>query len=248
MTPAGTSWAAAPAHPSLDAGTVHVWRAPLDPPSGAVERCAALLSPDERARAERFRFERHRRQFTVARGVLRSLLGRCLGADPRGVELRYASHGKPELAGPAAASGIRFNVSHSGEMALYAVSLGREVGVDVEHLHPMDDAEQIAERFFSAAENAAFRALPAEAREEAFFLCWTRKEAYIKAIGEGLSLPLHEFDVSLAPGEPARLLGAVDRAQAARWTLCGLDPGPGYAGALVVEGDGWELACWSWEG
>lgn len=240
-------WDPPPLGPELDGSGVHVWSAPLDPPEEAVFRCASLLAPDERARADRFRFERHRRQFTVARGVLRTLLGRYLEVDPRILEFRYASHGKPELGGRFAGSGLRFNLSHSGEVALYAFTRGREVGVDVEHVHPLDDAVHIAERFFSAAENAAFRALPAEVKEEAFFLCWTRKEAYIKAIGEGLSLPLHEFDVSLAPGEPARLLGAVDPAQAHRWTLRELDPAPGYAGAIVVEGAEWELSCWRWE-
>ena len=246
MTRVEPAWGPAPPRLLLEADTVHVWCAPLDPPAGAVRGYAALLAPDERARAERFRFEQHRRQYTVARGVLRSLLGRYLGADPRALAFRYASHGKPELDGGGGA--LRFNVSHSGELALYAVARGREVGVDVEHVHPLDDAEEIAERFFSAAERAAFRALPPEAKEVAFFDCWTRKEAYIKAIGEGLSFPLHAFDVSLAPGEPARLLGAVDREQAARWTLRELDPAPGYRAALVVEGGGWEPVCWRWDG
>lgn len=235
-------WESPPLRPLLGAEEVHVWCVPLDPPEEEVRRCAALLSPDEQARAARFRFEKHRREFTVGRGMLRTLLGRYLDADPRRLEFGYGPHGKPVLA----SGGLRFNLSHSGSLALYAVARERELGVDIEEHRPLDDAEQIAERFFSRAENEAFRALPPELRNEAFFLCWTRKEAYIKAIGEGLSLPLHEFDVSLAPGEPARLLGARDAAQALRWTLRGLDPAPGYAAAIVVEGSGWELACWRW--
>lgn len=247
MSSATLNWGPPPPGFALEGG-VHVWCAPLDPPDEVVRRYRTLLAADEGARADRFRFEQHRRQFVVARGVLRTLLGRYLVVDPRRLEFRYGSHGKPELAGALAESGIRFNVSHSGELALYAVSRGRELGVDVEHVHAMDDALDIAERFFSAAENGVFRSLPVAAREEAFFNCWTRKEAYIKAVGEGLSFPLHAFDVSLAPGEPARLLGAVDREQAARWTLRELDPAPGYKAALVVEGDGWEAECWAWDG
>ncbi|HEU0079761.1 MAG TPA: 4'-phosphopantetheinyl transferase superfamily protein [Longimicrobiaceae bacterium] len=227
---------------------VHVWAAPLDPPADAIRRCAALLAPDERARADRFRFERDRRRFTVARGVLRTLLGRYLDADPRGIAFRYESHGKPVLDGASAAHGIRFNVSHSGEMALYALARGRELGVDVEEVRRMDDGLDIAVRFFSEAEVAAFRSLPEEIRDDAFFNCWTRKEAYIKAVGEGLSFPLHVFDVSLAPGEPARLLASRDPRQAERGSLRGLpDPAPGYRAAIVVEGEGWELACLRWE-
>ena len=248
MIPARLNWGPAPPRVAAEEDVVHVWCASLAPPGEAVREYRSLLSAEEGARADRFRFDVHRRQFVVARGVLRTLLGRYLGTDPRGVEFGYASHGKPFLGGRFAGEGLHFNVSHSGEMALYAFCRGREVGVDVELVHPMDDAETIAERFFSAAENAAFHSVPAELKEEAFFTCWTRKEAYIKGIGEGLSLPLHEFDVSLVPGEPACLLGAVDREQALRWTLRELDPAPGYVAALVAEGSGWDVACWRWEG
>nr|ASV46661.1 hypothetical protein [uncultured bacterium] len=152
------------------------------------------------------------------------------------------------LGEPFAGRGIRFNVSHSGEMALYAFARGRELGVDVEEVRRMEDGLHIAERFFSQAEVAVFRSLPEEIRDDAFFNCWTRKEAYIKAVGEGLSFPLHVFDVSLAPGEPARLLASRDPQQAERWSLRGLpDPAPGYRAAIVVEGEGWDLACWRWD-
>lgn len=248
MSAAGQEWGAPPPAPELADGVVHVWAAPLDPPADTVRRRAALLAPDERARADRFRFDRDRRRFTVARGVLRSLLGRYLGTDPRSVAFRYESHGKPVLGDAFAAHGIRFNVSHSGEMALYAFARGRELGVDVEEVRRMEDGLDIAERFFSEAEVAAFRALPEEIRDDAFFNCWTRKEAYIKAVGEGLSFPLHVFDVSLAPGEPARLLASRDPQQAERWSLRGLpDPAPGYRAAIVVEGEGWDVACWRWD-
>lgn len=248
MRATDTGWGAPPRELAVAEGEVHVWAAPLDPPAEAVRRHAGLLAPDERARAERFHFERDRRRFSVARGVLRHLLGRYLAADPRRVAFRYESHGKPALADGTAGGGLRFNVSHSGEVALYAFARGRELGVDVEEVRPMEDGLDIAERFFSQAEVAAFRALPADVRDEAFFNCWTRKEAYIKAVGEGLSFPLHVFDVSLAPGEPARLIASRDPRQAERWSLRALpDPAPGYRAAIVVEGGGWELACWRWE-
>lgn len=248
MSAPAQDWGTPPPAPALAGDVVHVWAAPLDPPDGTMRRHQALLAPDERARADRFRFERDRRRFTVARGVLRTLLGRYLGTDPRGIAFRYESHGKPVLADALAPSGIRFNVSHSGEMALYAFARGRELGVDVEEVRRMEDGLDIAERFFSEAEVAAFRALPEGIRDDAFFNCWTRKEAYIKAVGEGLSFPLHVFDVSLAPGEPARLLASRDPQQAERWSLRGLpDPAPGYRAAIVVEGEGWDLACWRWD-
>ncbi|HEX7239289.1 MAG TPA: 4'-phosphopantetheinyl transferase superfamily protein [Longimicrobiaceae bacterium] len=241
------SWGPPPAELSLGGEEVHVWNTPLDPPDETVRRARALLSEDERARADRFRFDRDRRRFTVARGVLRTLLGRYLGVDPRRVAFGYGSHGKPALADDVG-SGLRFNVSHSGELALHSFTRGRELGVDVELVHAIKDADAVAERFFSAAENEVFRSLPADARTDAFFNCWTRKEAYIKAVGEGLSFPLHVFDVSLRPGEPALLLGSRDPRQAERWSLHGLpDPAPGYRAALVVEGAGCEAACWRWE-
>lgn len=241
-------WSAPPAALRLRDAEVHVWAAPLDPPAESVRRYASLLAPDERARAERFRFERDRRRFSVARGVLRVLLGRYLETDPRRVAFRYQSHGKPALEEGLAGRGPHFNVSHSGEMALYAFARSRELGVDVEEVRAMEDGLQIAERFFSQAEVAAFRALPAELRDEAFFNCWTRKEAFIKAVGEGLSFPLHVFDVSLAPGEPACLLASRDPQQAERWSLRALpDPAPGYRAALVAEGEDWELSCWRWD-
>lgn len=241
-------WGRPPAAVRLEGGEVHVWAAPLDPPADEARGYAALVAPDERERMERFRFERDRRRFGVARGVLRLLIGRYLETDPRRVVFRYESHGKPALSGELAERGLRFNVSHSGEMALYAFARERELGVDVEEVRPMEDGLDIAERFFSQAEVAAFRALPAEVRDEAFFNCWTRKEAYIKAVGEGLSFPLHVFDVSLAPGEPARLIASRDPRQAERWSLRELpDPAPGYRAAVVAEGTGWELACWRWE-
>ena len=167
---------------------------------------------------------------------------------PAALAYREGSHGKPELDGAAGGSGIRFNVSNSGDFALYALTLRREIGVDLELIKPMPDGIDIARRFFSAPENEVFAGLGDEVRDLAFFRCWTRKEAYIKAVGEGLSMPLDRFDVAFAPGEPARILRTRGNpAEAERWTMLSLDPGPGYVGALAVEGGGWRPVLFDWD-
>ncbi len=204
------------------------------------------MSEEERSRAQRFRFPLHRHRFVAGRGILRDILARYLRREPTYLEFRYGSHGKPALAGEGA-GGIRFNVSHSAAMALFAFARGREVGVDLEQIRPMPDAEAIACRFFSAREKAALAAVPAELREEAFFACWTRKEAFIKAAGKGLSMSLDSFDATLDPGEPARLLDTRAILTGAECcTVQQLHPGPGYVGALVFEGSGCAVRQWDW--
>lgn len=246
--PAG-SWRKPPPGLVLRAGEVHVWRAPLNYHDGRLERLHATLAPDERARAKRFHFERDRRHFIAARGSLREILSRYMGLSPDSLRFGYTSYGKPHLSAGCDGGGLCFNVSHSGELALYAVSRQREVGVDIERFRTDIEHREIAAQFFSKQEIMALSALPARLQAEAFFLCWSRKEAYIKGIGEGLSLPLDSFDVSLTPGSPASLLAVRgDVREAARWTLCALEPGPGYHAALVAEGHDWHLKCWQWDG
>jgi 4'-phosphopantetheinyl transferase len=211
-----------------------------------VAALARLLGAEERARAERFHFARDRDRYVASHGMLRSVLGRYAGQP--GPALRFAAgpHGKPALALPAG-SDLRFNLSHSGDLALLAVARGREVGVDVEQVAERAWME-VARRFFSSREQSLLAELPDGARPEAFFRCWTRKEAYIKARGLGLHANLTAFDVSLAPGEPAALLRAADDPVGPEgWQLVDLAPAPGYAGALAVEGDGWGVACWDWQ-
>jgi 4'-phosphopantetheinyl transferase len=247
MTSPDDLWKPPPAEVTLSSAEIHVWCASLNPAASCIECLQSSLSADELQRAARFHFPRDRRRFTVARGVLRDLLGRYLGVPPSALGFRYSTYGKPALVDAAAATELRFNVSHSHEMALFAVACGREVGVDIEYLGREIRGEEIAERFFSARERACLRELPTEVKHEAFFNCWTRKEAYIKAHGEGLSLPLDQFDVSLAPGEPAALLATwSDPREALRWSLQALTPGPDYVAALAVEGQGWHLTCWQW--
>jgi 4'-phosphopantetheinyl transferase len=170
------------------------------------------------------------------------ILSRYLEVEPDWLRFNYSAYGKPALGDEFNEEGLRFNLSHAGGVALYAVSLSRELGIDLELIRHDYCDERIAEQFFSPREVAALRALPAEMQPEAFFNCWTRKEAYIKARGEGLSLRLDQFAVSLAPGSRAELLDVGGEPQELmRWTLMALDPGPGYVGALAVEGSDWKL-------
>jgi len=200
------------------------------------ESLAGLLSADERERAGRFAFERDRRRYIVARARLRQLLGERLGAAPESLRFVYKPHGKPALARCPGQRDLRFNVSHCGEVAAYAFAEGREVGVDIEELRELPDADDIAMRFFSRRERGAYLRLPVRQRPQGFFNCWTRKEAFIKALGEGLSHPLESFDVSLVPGKPARLL-RVGRIPASRcdWTLRSFVPGSGLVGAVALQ-------------
>ena len=219
----------------------------MDQPPSQVQSFLQNLSADEQARSGRFYFERDREHFIVARGVLRAILGGYLNRMPACLSFSYSSHGKPALAGESDGDAIRFNMSHSRGVALYAVARGREVGIDLERIRFDLAVAEIAGQFFSPQEVAMLRELPTEAQSQAFFRCWTRKEAYVKARGEGLSLPLDEFDVSLAPGEPAAVLGTQrDPSEASRWSLQELTPAPGFVAALAVAGHGWRLACWQW--
>jgi 4'-phosphopantetheinyl transferase len=214
-------WSEAPEKLVLQSGEVHVWRSQLDQPQEAVERFWGTLDEDERARASRFHFEKHRRNFIVGRGVLRLLLGRYIEIPPANVRFSYGAQGKPALSGEHSAGSLRFNASHSGELALYAFLKDCAVGVDVELIKGDFATEEIAERFFSASEIEALRVLPATDKPAGFFRCWTRKEAYIKAIGSGLSHPLDQFDVTVEIPD---------------WSILDLDVGSGYAAALALNG------------
>jgi len=241
-------WEAAPSRVVAVREEVHVWRASCRLQANEVKALRGLLSEDEAARADRFHFARDRDDFTAARGVLRVILGRYTGREPAGLRFIYSPFGKPSLDGGEGGGALRFNLSHSGGVALYAVTLGREVGIDVEQVREEMDCVGVADRFFSANEVEVLHSLAREAQTRAFFECWARKEAYIKARGEGLSMPLDSFDVSLAPGEPAALLRTREEAgEASRWTLRELSAGQGYAAAVAVEGGGWRLRCWQWE-
>jgi 4'-phosphopantetheinyl transferase len=240
-------FAAPPDILSATARDVHVWKASLDLAPIWVQEFADTLSEDERARASRFFFNRDRSRFIVCRGVLRAILGRYLGTRPGLLEFRYGPYGKPAISVGHGDDALRFNISHAYGTAVYAVAFGREVGIDLERIRPDFASDEVAEQHFSPREVIALRGLNRTARVEAFFNCWTRKEAYLKARGEGLSASLDKFDVSLIPGEPAALLSTTDDPQeASRWSLRELFAGPDYAAAIAVEGHDYEIQYWQW--
>jgi 4'-phosphopantetheinyl transferase len=248
ILPSEQIWNVPPATLRLSHHDVHVWRTSLELHTEHVQHLRQTLSADEIVRAERFYFEKDRQHFIVARGVLRMILSRYLGLDPRQLEFSYSAYGKPTLATTPGRDWLRFNLSHSHELALYAIAHGREVGIDIEYMRDNVETDTLAERYFSPREVMTLRALPAFQRSAAFFTCWTRKEAYIKARGEGLAFPLDRFDVSLTPEEPPALLRTLgDPHEAARWSLQAPAPGRGYTAALVVEGHDWQMTCWHWE-
>lgn len=210
-----------------------MWRVGLDPSPARRRRLALTLSREERERAARLRLDRDRRRFVVARGGLRMILGEYLGVDPGEVEIGRSERGKPRLTRDG--TGLRFSLSRSGELALCAVAWDREVGVDVERLRPIADALEIAEHFFSERERQALRRRDDERRQRAFFRVWTRKEAWLKACGVGLTLPLDRVEVSVEEDEPARLLSVPDDSSPAScWSLHELAPSAGYLAALAV--------------
>jgi 4'-phosphopantetheinyl transferase len=212
---------------------VDVYTARLEPDADRLNLLYELLSAEERERAARFHFPIHRGHFIACRGMLREILSTYLEIPPAQVRFSYNAYGKPAVQ----ESGVRFNISHSGGWAMFAVTEGREVGIDIERIDARVAQDQIPERFFSAREVAQLRSLPIAQQTEAFFRCWTRKEAYIKARGLGLSLALDSFDVSLAPGEPAALLRG-----AGNYSLQELPAPDGFAAAVAAEGSDWEIA------
>ena len=230
-------WRRAPAMLLLGNDEVHVWRATLDLPIARVVSLEQTLAADERTRAGRFHYERDRRHFIVARGFLRMILGRYLGRDPRALRFGSNPYGKPSLAAESGGDAtLSFNVTHAGGMALYAVTANRAVGIDLEGIRMDVECDSIAEHFFSPRERGMLRAVPSAQRPEAFFHCWTRKEAYVKARGLGLSIALDQFDVSVSVAEPAALLQTREEGQeSSHWSLHDLPVGEGYVAALAVE-------------
>jgi 4'-phosphopantetheinyl transferase len=224
-----------PTIPTLTDSEIHVWQKHLHCHSDELERYRSLLSPDESKRAARFRFASDRNELIVARGTLRVVLGRYLSRPPDALQFVYSEFGKPALAANAEQGTIEFNISHSGGIALLAFARGRRIGIDIEQVRCDFSTLEIAHRFFSQAERDELQALPSEQRSQAFFDCWTRKEAFIKALGEGLSHPLDSFDVSVEPGEPAQLLATrPDGDDAARWGMWDISVPSGYTAALAA--------------
>ena len=231
------SWTAAPSVPILRERELHVWRARTTASGDGLRAAEALLVPDEAERASRFRHEPSRRTYVVARAVLRRIVGAYLDIDPVAARFASSAGGKPYLDGPASGRCLQFNLSHSGEWAVYAFALHRPVGIDVERIRPTPDLLDIARRFFAASEYEVLMSLEGPARLESFFACWTRKEAYLKARGSGLSGSMGEFEVTVDAAAPPWLIADHENpAEVGRWTFRSVDVGSGYAGAVVVEG------------
>jgi 4'-phosphopantetheinyl transferase len=222
--------------PGLGDRHVHLWLVRLEASENNFERSLAWLSPEETARVKRFHFDRHRRAFALGRAALRALLAGYLDMKAVEVDFVYGEHGKPSLTSALRSKScpLQFNVSNSGNLAAYAFTIGCEIGVDVEQHRALHDFENIARRFFSPEETAQLLELPDAEKTAAFFRCWSRKEAYIKAMGGGLSIPLDSFQVTLRPGAAARMVSLGGSEEAARaWTLHGFDPAPDCAGAIA---------------
>jgi 4'-phosphopantetheinyl transferase len=231
---------------SLVDGAVDVVVAHLAATEAAVGAAMSVLCPAERRRADGFAFERDRGRFIVARARLRQLLAARLAVRPEAVELAYGAYGKPALAPRYAESRLRFNVSHRDDVAVYAFSSASEVGVDVEAVRALRDGDDLAARFFSPREHEAYRALDPRDRPLGFFNCWTRKEAFVKALGSGLSCPLDRFDVSLAPGQPARILRVADAPGGHHgWRLEAFAPAARFVAAVVARSPRWGASPWS---
>jgi 4'-phosphopantetheinyl transferase len=208
----------------------------LDVTSDALRTSAALLSKEERQRAAHFAFDRDRNRFIAARARLRELLAARLDVRPASIEFVYGARGKPALSRRFADAGLHFNVSHSDDVAAYAFSRRRDIGIDVERVRVIRDTDDIAAHFFSRRENEAYLGLDRRNRLVGFFNCWTRKEAFVKALGEGVHHPLDSFDVTLAPGEPARILRVGSMTgDDCDWGLHSFVSEPGFVGAVVAQ-------------
>lgn len=229
---------------ALIAKEVHVWLAMLNFSDQELAEFFALLSANEQARALRFHFPKDYQRFVAARGILRKLLGRYVNCKPQAIEFTYGSHGKPMLANDPT---IQFNVSHSQNVALYAFSNQYEVGIDIEAKDKLRKVEAIAQRFFSTQESAVIKNLSGDSKAEAFFNGWTRKEAFLKALGKGLSYPLKQVEVTMDPKEPAKFLALDDPdLKIDDWSLYDLKPLPEFAAALVVKGTPNKIHTWRW--
>jgi 4'-phosphopantetheinyl transferase len=242
--PQPMQWELPPERPALVEQTIQVWRLSMEDSAAAGSSFLEVLSKEERDRAGQFKFEKDARHFAASRACLRVILSNYLGAPPQDLQIEHGEYGKPRLR-RSAFGDVRFNLSHSGNLTLLSVALGREVGLDIEKIRPFPDAQHIAGRFFTSAEQEALRHLAGKDLERGFFRCWTRKEAYLKARGRGVGLGLDRFEVPLAPDREPELRHLDDELGDARdWWIMDLEPGPGYVGALAAEGTPSRLQLW----
>jgi 4'-phosphopantetheinyl transferase len=239
------SWNRSQQHSPLAENDVHIWAANLDQPVQRISQLEKILSSDEVNRARQFKFEKDRNRFIAGRGLLRTVLGSYLNAEPAQLDFTYSPRGKPALKASSGHGTLHFNVAHSKDLILIALTRDCAVGVDVEWIHPISDIEDITTRFFTNREAAELMALPQDERMTAFFSLWTRKEAYLKATGDGISEMLKDVEISFLPEKPPRILAISGNAQAAeRWTLLDLTPASGFAAALAVEAKDLQFSYW----
>lgn len=224
---------------------VHLWCASLQSFSVMTKTLMALLSKDEITRADRFRSTANRDFFTIGRGLLRSILSSYTGVQPQSIEFYYNEFGKPFLLLKSDQTPLAFNLSHSEDLAVYGVSYIKRIGVDIERIRRNLEYKELAQQFFSETEYKAFELLPEESKCDAFFRCWTRKESYVKALGKGMSIPLNQFDVSLAPYECTELIHTkVERETSVGWHIYSLESIVNYTIALAVEAKNIKLKIW----
>ncbi len=235
--------------PILDNNQIHIWRANLDLPDAEIVRFASFLSPDEVARANKFRFPHLKTRFTAARGILRQLLANYLSINPSEIQFEYGDRGKPQLSSFLHPSSLQFNISHSQEYALYGFTYDDLIGVDLEYIREMPDALNIAQRFFSAREYELLRTTEKEAQPELFFTLWTAKEAYLKAVGTGLAGSLDTVEIELNQPRSPRLQAIQgDKTAAAGWSLYPCLPTTDYLGAIAIQGSKSlkQINFWHW--
>jgi 4'-phosphopantetheinyl transferase len=239
-------WSAGPAQPVLQDAEVHVWAVPLDLSAEEIAACLKVLDSSEQERAARRRFEPHRSRFIAARASLRMVLARYVKTTPEEIQFAYGPHGKPSLQFPTSPV-LEFNATDSDDLVLVAVTAAGPVGVDVERIRALKDADALVKRFFSPRENDLFQKLPEEQKPVAFFNLWTRKEAFLKGTGEGISHSLNRVEVSFLPGKPAAFLPGATLEGLARWALQELVPAEGFAAALATRFPPSGIQCWRWE-
>jgi 4'-phosphopantetheinyl transferase len=238
------TWSRPDAALTLTRNEIHIWRAPLDQEQVVLDYWLTKLEPGERARADRFVHSRDRNGFVARRAILRTILSLYMHCPPAEIKLSYGAQGKPALHPDSAALPIRFNLSHSRDLAVFAFSWGRDVGIDLEAIRPDFETEEIASRSFSARELDQLRSVAPDQRVERFFVCWTRKEAYVKALGSGLNLSLDTFTVSVN----SYLFHETFSIDGGSWKLCSFLPKPGYAAAIMAQGEDWNLRFWEMTG
>jgi 4'-phosphopantetheinyl transferase len=248
MTQSSPSWHYPSQSIGLNSQDVHLWRAFLRQSATCIDKLTPLLSEDELSRAASFHFENDRERFILCRGILRIILGRYLDINPKHLKFRSGPYGKPYLVNESAGAHIQFNLTHSHNLALYAFTSNCMIGIDVEYILQIMDIEHIVDNSFSDYEISIFKTLKPNQKEIAFFNCWTRKEAYVKAIGEGLNLPLHTFDVSLAPNEPSRILSISGSTnEALLWSIETFIPAVDHVATVAIKESNYHICYYEWQ-